>query len=1087
MGGTDNAVLNNLVNHVAQLTKQLNKQQGTANAIQTNPWELCEFCGGQHNSTEYQSGNPTVEQAQYVLRFNQNQSQQQGPYGGNSYQNQNQGQGWCNNQNQNSQNNQEYGWRNNQNNMQSNRTSETPSEKKLDLEQALAQMLTSHSAFMNETKANMQQQATQLNNQAAQLRSLEAQMGQMENLLTERQPGSLPSNSEVNPRRDGNEHVKAVTLRSGKDLETKEKPSVTEEVEAEKVIQPSQSDDTNKEQLKEKQSEENTTEAKASMPVPYPQRLKRHKLDKQFTKFMDVFKNLHINIPFADALEKMPSYVKFMKDILSQKRRLADFETVNLTEECSAILQRKLPQKLKDPGNFTIPCTIGNAIFERALCDLGASINLMPLSIFKRLGLGEARPTTVTLQLADRSLKHPRGIIEDVLVKVDKFIFPADFIVLDMEEDKEIPIILGRPFLATGRAMIDVQRGELKLRVQEEEVKFNVFEAVRHPAESDTCFMAEMVEAIVSSQSGLTDPLETSLVEKESENLSEEAKEYVKWMDSFGHNRRKYFESLGEGVKTPVPSIEQPPKMEQKPLPSYLKYAYLGVESTLPVIISASLTTLEEEKLLRVLRDHKHALGWSLADLKGIRPSMCMHRILLEDGHKPSVEAQRRLNPTMKEVVRKEVLKWLDIGVIYPISDSAWVSPVQVVSKKGGTTVIRTKNNILLSSRTVTGWRICIDYRKLNKATRKDHFPLSFLDQMLDRLARYEYYCFLDGYSGYNQIAIAPEDQEKTTFTCPYGTFAFRRMPFGLCNAPGTFQRCMMAIFSDMVEKTIEIFMDDFSVMGNSFDNFLENLRVVLARCEETNLVLNWEKCHFMVQEGIVLGHRISARGIEVDRAKIEAIEKLPPPSSVKGIRSFLGHTGFYRRFIKDFSQIAKPFSNLLIQGIPFEFNSQCLHAFSVLKDRLISAPIVVALDWSCPFELMCDASDYAIGAVLGQKREKIFQVIYYASRTLNDAQLNYATTEKELLAIVFAFDKFRPYLIGNKVVVHTDHSAIKYLMTKKDAKPRLIRWVLLLQEFDVEIKDKKGTENLVADHLSRLEGAKDDVPVNDEFPDENS
>ena len=177
--------------------------------------------------------------------------------------------------------------------------------------------------------------------------------------------------------------------------------------------------------------------------------------------------------------------------------------------------------------------------------------------------------------------------------------------------------------------------------------------------------------------------------------------------------------------------------------------------------------------------------------------------------------------------------------------------------------------------------------------------------------------------------------------------------------------------------------------------------------------------------------------------------------------------------------------SNLLVQGIPFEFDSQCLHAFSVLKDKLVSAPIVVAPDWSYPFELMCDASDYAIGAVLGQKREKIFQVIYYASRTLNDAQLNYATTEKELLAIVFAFDKFRPYLIGNKVVVHTDHSAIKYLMTKKDAKPRLIRWVLLLQEFDVEIKDKKGTENLVADHLSRLEGAKDDVPVNDEFPDE--
>ena len=300
----------------------------------------------------------------------------------------------------------------------------------------------------------------------------------------------------------------------------------------------------------------------------------------------------------------------------------------------------------------------------------------MPLSIFKRLGLGEARPTTITLQLADRSLKHPRGVIEDVLVKVDKFIFPAYFILLDMEEDKEIPIILGIPFLATARAMIDVQRGELKLRVEDDEVKFNVFEAVRHPAESDTCFMEEIVEVIVSSQSSLIDPLEASLVHSDFENMGAEVEEYVKLMDSFEPNIRKYFESLGESAKMSMPSIEQPPKMEQKPLPSHLKYAYLGMASTLPVIISASLAELEKEKLLRVLRDQKDALGWSLVDLKGIRPSMCMHRILLEDGHKPSVEAQRRLNPTMKEVVRKEVLKWLDTGVIYPISDSAWVSPL---------------------------------------------------------------------------------------------------------------------------------------------------------------------------------------------------------------------------------------------------------------------------------------------------------------------------------------------------------------------------------------------------------------------------
>ena len=248
-------------------------------------------------------------------------------------------------------------------------------------------------------------------------------------------------------------------------------------------------------------------------------------------------------------------------------------------------------------------------------------------------------------------------MIKDVLVKVDKFIFPANFTVLYIEEDKKIPIILGRPFLTTGKAMIDVQKGALKLRVQDDEVKFSVFNVVRHPAESDTCFMIEVVEAIVPSQSGLTDPLKASLVHNAKEELSEGAEEYVKWMDSFQPKRKKYYELLGENTQTSVPLVERPPQLEQNPLPSHLRYAYLGESSTLPVIISASLTAVEEEKLLRVLRDHNSAIGWSLADLKGIRPSMCMHRILLEDGHKPSIESQRRLNPIMKEVVRKEVLK----------------------------------------------------------------------------------------------------------------------------------------------------------------------------------------------------------------------------------------------------------------------------------------------------------------------------------------------------------------------------------------------------------------------------------------------
>ena len=249
-----------------------------------------------------------------------------------------------------------------------------------------------------------------------------------------------------------------------------------------------------------------------------------------------------------------------------------------------------------------------------------------------------------------------------------------------------------------------------------------------------------------------------------------------------------------------------------------------------------------------------------------------------------------------------------------------------------------------------------MDYRKLNAATRKDHFPLPFLDQLLDRIADHSHYCFLDGYSGYNQITIAPEDQDKTTFTCPKGTFAFRRMPFGLCNAPATFQRCMMSIFSDMNEDIMEIFMDDFSVFGSSFDICLKNLRRVLQRCEESNLVLNWEKCQFMVREGIVLGHRVSEKGLEVDRAKVEVIAKLPPPTTVKGIKSFLGHAGFYRRFIKDFSKVAKPLCNLLEKEAKFEFTEACLEAFELLKKKLVEAPIIIAPDWTLPFELMCDA-----------------------------------------------------------------------------------------------------------------------------------
>ncbi|CAN6698251.1 unnamed protein product [Malus baccata var. baccata] len=456
-----------------------------------------------------------------------------------------------------------------------------------------------------------------------------------------------------------------------------------------------------------------------------------------------------------------------------------------------------------------------------------------------------------------------------------------DFVILDMDEDMQTPIILGRPFMATARTLIDVEARTLTLRVQDQFVVFSLFEATKRP------------------------------------------------------------------------------------------------DSLLPVIIDADLSSTKEDKLLRILRSYQDAI------------------------------------------------------------DSKWISPTQVVPKRYGITIVKNDNNELVPTRLTTGWRMCVAYRKIN--------------------------------AGYNQIPVAPEDQEKTTFTCPFGTFAYRRMPFGLCNVLATFQRCMMSIFTGLVEHVVEVFMDDFAVFGDSFDQCLQNLSLVLERCIKTNLVLNWEKCHFMVKQGIVLGHLISNRGIEVDKAKIDAIEKLPPPTNVKSVRSFLGHAGFYRRFIKDFSKISRPLCNLLAKDAPFVFDEACLKAFKKLKTLLTTTSIIATPNWSLSFELMCDASDYAVGAVLGQRKDKLPQIIYYASRTLNDAQLNYATTEKELLAVVFALENLRSYLVGAKVIVFTDHATLKYLLSKKDAKPRLIRWILLLQEFDIEIRDKNGNENVVADHLSRL------------------
>ncbi|KAI3730046.1 hypothetical protein L6452_18722 [Arctium lappa] len=471
---------------------------------------------------------------------------------------------------------------------------------------------------------------------------------------------------------------------------------------------------------------------------------------------------------------------------------------------------------------------------------------------------------------------------------------------MDMVEDVKVPIILDRPFLATAGAMIDVKNGKLSLNVGIEKVNFELQKSLGLPRLFDDCNYENLVVDLTDNDAAMKsalDPLQNYLCGLLDET-SEDAMAFGKLFDGSPCYKGSQT-SLDVMEATATEGADVTPKKVDLTLPSSLTYAFLGNNSSYPVIVNASLSHIELDKLLHVLKKFKSVLGYSIDDLRGISPSFCTHRILLDNENATSIEYQRRLNPNMKEVVKTEVLK--------------------------------------------------------------------------------------------------------------------------------------------------------------------------------------------LLKAGIVLGHVISNQGIEVDKDKVEVIEQLPPPVNVKGVRSFLGHAGFYRRFIKDFSKIARPLTELLAKDTPFIFTSSCLEAFDALKRALISTPIIQPPDWTLPFELMCDASDFAVGVVLGQKRGNKLHAIYYASKTLDPTQSNYTTTEKELLAVVFSIEKFRSYLVGSKVIVHTDHAALKYLLSKKDAKPRLIRWILLLQEFDLEIKDKKGVDNSVADHLSRLYVDNDfrSLPIDDSFPDD--
>jgi Reverse transcriptase (RNA-dependent DNA polymerase) len=357
---------------------------------------------------------------------------------------------------------------------------------------------------------------------------------------------------------------------------------------------------------------------------------------------------------------------------------------------------------------------------------------------------------------------------------------------MEMEEDNQVPIILGRPFLVTVGTNLDMKNDILSLAIGDEKIEFNVTKSMKYPSNDDVCCRVEAMDTLAAEIFNMQINMEEEKVLGEATKLLEKLNELT------AKSLTESFDSAGDGEEK---AEGKTPQLELKSLPPNLRYEFLDLNKAYPVIVGAHLDATQTAKLLHELRLQKKAIGYSIENLKGLNPSLCMHRILLEEDHKPSREPQKRLNPNLREVVKKEVIKLLNADIIYPISDSERVSMVQVVPKKRGMTVVKNENNELLPTRLVTEWRMCIDYRRLNKATRKDHFSLPFIDQLLERLAKHSYFCYLDGYSSFFQIPIHPQDQEKTTFTCPYGTFAYRRMPFGLCNAPGTFQRTMMAIF----------------------------------------------------------------------------------------------------------------------------------------------------------------------------------------------------------------------------------------------------------------------------------------------------
>ncbi|GJR43564.1 reverse transcriptase domain-containing protein [Tanacetum coccineum] len=647
--------------------------------------------------------------------------------------------------------------------------------------------------------------------------------------------------------------------------------------------------------------------------LPYPSRVNKEKIhekdDLLALKFMEIFRNLHFELSFADALLHMPKFAPMFRKLLNNKDKILELTKTPVNENCSAVILKTFPEKLGDPGRFLIPCDFPELDECLALADLGASINLMPLSIFEKLNLQRLTKTRMILELADRSTSTPTGIAEDVFVKVGTFYFPADFVVVDYDADPRVPLILGRPFLRTARALIDVHVNEgvdfIDIACEEYSQEILGFSEVLANENSTPSF-----EPIVDTTSPTLTPFEGSdfILEEIEAELSDTS--YKSGIDDAECDLEKDILLL-EAILNSEPLPPLPNHANYFPeVRKELKICEAKTDETsideppeLPVIIAKDLSVWEKAALIKVLQSHKRAIAWKLSDIKGINPEFCTHKILMEEDYTPAVQHQRRVNPKIHDVIKKEVEKLLDAGLIYPISDSPWVSPVHCVPKKGGFTVVENEQNELIPTRLVTGWRAIFKYPSIQMIRKRQH--------------------------------LLAHTEPLPTAACPLASAMHQ---------------------------------------AHSKDFFLymrTHLEKMLKRCEDTNLALNWEKSHFMVKEGIVLGHKISKSGIEVDRAKIDVIAKLPHPTTVKGVRSFLGHAGFYRRFIQNFSKIARPMTHLLEKETPFYFSKECIEAFNTLKKNLTEAPILIAQTGINHLNYV-RCLDFAYGAVLGNDNRNI-------------------------------------------------------------------------------------------------------------------